>query len=148
MIAEIAPEYNVLIAWRTMKLRSVILNNLYPKRNDLDAINCIYKFTCECKVSYIGESENLQARISQHGRESGKTAVFSHLKSCDKYKMAFEALPDANRFATKGKFLREHLTVLDRNLRYDERKVKEALHIKLERPELNVQVAHRSISFI
>jgi len=148
IVSEIAPDYNLLIASRTIKLKSVILNNLYPKKSELDAVNCIYKFTCECNTSYIGETENVQLSIAQHGRKSGNTAVFPHIYSCEKYKTAFAALPDAHNFASKGRFLKEHFEVLEKNLNFNERRDKEAIYIKLQQPRLNIQVAHRSVSFI
>ena len=148
IVSELAPDYNLLIASKTIKLRSVILSNLYSEKEELDAVNCIYKFTCECKTSYIGESENAKKRIAQHGQRSGKTAVFPHIDTCEKYKSAFEALPDAHIYASRGRFLKQHFEILEKNLNLNERRDKEAIYIKLEKPKLNIQVAHRSVTFI
>ena len=77
-----------------------------------------------------------------------KTAVFPHIDTCEKYKSAFEALPDAHIYASRGRFLKQHFEILEKNLNFNERRDKEAIYIKLEKPKLNIQVAHRSVTFI
>ena len=93
----------------------------------------IYKFTCECNLQYLGSTKAiLHSRMSQHLGISDRTGNPLQVKSKSS--------------------IREHCTANDHQLAYDnfsivatesnEEKLRllEAIHIKLEKPELNIQL--------
>ena len=89
--------------------------------------NIVYAIQCDdtdCQESYIGETkQTLAKRMYQHRRASssgcGDSAVFSHLVS------------------SNHTFDNKDVVILDRESRWFERGVKEAIYVKSEQPSLN-----------
>ena len=90
--------------------------------------NLVYGIRCEqneCKDSYIGETQqSLRARMNQHRKSSGlstipDSAVYSHLN------------------ATGHSFKNKDVVILDREGRWFERGIKEAVWERIEKPTLN-----------
>ena len=89
--------------------------------------NIVYGFRCQdngCEETYIGETkQTLGKRMYQHRRAStsgcGDSAVYSHLNSAN------------------HSFDNKDVIILDRESRWFERGVKEALYVKCEQPSLN-----------
>jgi len=88
--------------------------------------NIVYAIQCQdtdCQELYIGETkQTLAKRMSQHRRASsgcGDSAVYLHLDS------------------TKHSFDNKDVSVLDKEHRWYERGVKEAIYVKKEQPSLN-----------
>ncbi|XP_040922260.1 uncharacterized protein LOC121200823, partial [Toxotes jaculatrix] len=87
--------------------------------------NLIYAVKCseECKDLYIGETKQpLSKRMAQHRRANSSgpvSAVYSHLKE------KAHSFEDSN------------VKILDREDRWFERGVKEAIYVKVEKPSLN-----------
>ncbi|XP_019619742.1 PREDICTED: uncharacterized protein LOC109466463 [Branchiostoma belcheri] len=83
-----------------------------------DTCGVVYHLTCEdCEAQYVGETERaLRKRISEHKRESSPVA--QHMQT-------YKHQP--------GK----KVTILDRESRWFERGVKEAVHIRSRSPSLN-----------
>ena len=111
----------------------------------------MYQKTCECGVSYVGETKRrLDTRIRDHGRPSSGTAISDHIKTCQHYKSACdESHGDQLNPSVKFSFLKSHFEILHPNLnKYNQRKVLEAVTIKLLKPKLNEQIYHRKVTFI
>ena len=96
--------------------------------NDLKSF-VVYKFTCaSCSSSYIGEiCRHFKTRIEEHIKKDNKSHIFKHLHSSAK---CFESY---NSLCFK---------IIDMaNSKFD-LKIKEALHIKWRKPNLNAQQNH------
>ena len=94
--------------------------------------NVVYKFTCpSCKASYVGEStRHFSTRVREHLVSDKASHIYKHLQQSSNCREAssdkcFEILDCANN------------TI--------ELKIKEALHIKWERPSLNQQLYHINV---
>ena len=89
------------------------------KTDKLDKSGVVYKIDCQdCDQNYVGETErNLRKRMTEHKRES--SPVGAHLHS---HHHSFEA---------------DNISVLDRDSRWFQRGVKEAIHIAATSPTLN-----------
>ena len=88
--------------------------------------NLVYAVKCKdsaCQDTYIGETkQRLHKRMGQHRRPSsgcGNSAVYEHLNS------------------TKHSFDNKDVVILDREHRWFERGVKEAIYTNSEKPSLN-----------
>ena len=94
--------------------------------------NVIYKFIrVGCNSVYVGEtSRHLSTRVYQHLHSDKNSHIYKHLKSSDKCRMSC----CDNCF-----------TVLDTASTYKHLKIKEALHIMLEKPLLNKQAKYFNI---
>ena len=91
-----------------------------PKDKDKPEDKCgvVYHLTCkDCNAQYVGETERaLKKRLAEHKRDS--SPVGEHV------------------FAQKH-HLEDKVTILDRESRWFERGVKEAIHIRSRAPSLN-----------
>ena len=103
-----------------------------PVPNDLKSFQ-VYKFTCaSCSFSYIGGTcRHFKTRIEEHIQKDNKNHIFKHLHSTptcfDSYNsLCFKVIDKAN-----SKF----------NL-----KIKEALHMKRRKPNLNTQRNHLALT--
>ena len=95
----------------------------------------MYKFTCaNCNVSYVGQTvRHLSQRIKEHLKTDEKSHVYQHLFKDVK---CFEAVsPDC-------------FSILDSATSEYQLKIKEALHITWEKPELNRQVFHYNVKIV
>ena len=89
--------------------------------------NVVYGLTCaekDCKESYVGETkQSLRARVNQHRRpsssEAQNSAVYTHIKNSGHI------------------FNPEEVVVLDKEERWFERGVREAIWERVEQPSLN-----------
>ena len=118
-------------------LRSNLVNVKDRQARDKTS-NLVYGVKCAkegCTDTYVGETkQSLKARMSQHRRPSTgdqyDSAVFTHLET------------------TGHSFKNEDVIILDREERWFERGVKEAIWERVERPSLNrrgglrVQLSH------
>ena len=93
----------------------------------------VYRFTClGCNASYIGETtRHLTMRIKEHLETSSKSHIFKHFGSNRNCK----ELCDTECFET-----------IDSTISSYRLKFKEAVHITWEKPSLNKEVKHVSIS--
>ena len=111
----------------------------------------VYEFKCYCQLSYIGETQQqFCKRIQEHNQPSRKTAIFNHIDSCDTYKTALTAeLGSKPTPKEKINFITKQFVAKSTGLtNYHERKTQEAIFIRLEKPALNAQVAHKNIFLI
>ena len=93
----------------------------------------VYRFTClGCNASYIGETTcHLTTRIKEHLKTDSKSHIFKNL--------------DTNRNC-KDLCDTECFEIIDSTTSSYRFKLKEAMHITWEKPSLNKQVKHVSIS--
>ena len=93
----------------------------------------VYRFTCPgCNASYIGETtRHLTTRIKEHLETDSKSHIFKHL--------------DTNRKCNKL-CNAECFEIIDSATSSYRLKLKEAMYITWEKPSLNKQVKHISIS--
>ena len=162
ILKKYTPNFKLRIAFSTLKLSSIILPTLKPKKEHLLQSNIVYKFTCSCTDTYIGESERLlQTRIYEHNRTN--TNVFKHITKCTTYINAlndsFGSVPStawlanrANKLTYdkhKREFIIPHFEILEKNLyNYYSRLTHEGLMITLHTPNLNQQQKHKSMSLV
>lgn len=96
--------------------------------------NIVYTYKClrDANNVYIGKTmRHLATRVKEHGNSS--SAISDHLKSCDTCKRDFSY----NSFS-----------ILDRGKNDLEITIKEALHIKSKKPNLNKQLFSQGSSFV
>ena len=151
IIKNIAPSYKLNFAWSSERISRFYNPLLKAKLDAFEKPGVVYKNTCPCGVTYVGESKRrLNTRIREHGQRSSKSAVSQHIFSCPEYNANLDEshrdqLNPSNRF----KFLQSHFSILQPNLnRYHQRKVYEAVTIRMIKPKLNEQVKSRKITFL
>ena len=126
-IRRIYREYQLPVSFKpynTLRQKLVHPKDKTPKDKQN---NIVYGFRCQdngCEETYIGETkQTLGKRMYQHRRAStsgcGDSAVYSHLNSAN------------------HSFDNRDVIILDRESRWFERGVKEALYVKCEQPSLN-----------
>ena len=122
---------NIKLAFSSFKIKNLLA---VKDRVNKSLRSCIvYKFTCAgCNSVYIGEtSRHLSTRVREHLFTDKNSHIFKHLKT---------SIPCKN-LCSENCF-----KVLDSASNYHNLKIKEALHIMWERPNLNKQLQHYSIS--
>ena len=93
----------------------------------------VYQYQCSCDrtLSYIGKTKrHLATRCKEHFTQP--SAISNHLRYCDKCKNSFDIA---------------HFQILDTSTNDFELQIKEALHIKLNKPKLNIQLANQGAFF-
>ena len=111
----------------------------------------VYEFECHCALKYIGETQQrFYKRIQTHNQPSQKTAIGSHILSCQEFQTALVAETGSQPTSRqKINFITKQFVARSTGLtNYHDRKTQEAIFIKLEKPELNAQVKHKNISLI
>ena len=93
----------------------------------------VYRFICPgCNASSIGETtRDLTTKIKEHLETESKSHIFKHLDSNRKCKELYNA---------------ECFEIMDSTTSSYRLKLKEAMHMTWEKPSLNKQVKHVSIS--
>ena len=93
----------------------------------------VYKFSCAgCNSVYTGETTHqLSTRVCEHLYTDKNSHICKHLK---------------NSSASKSLSIESCFKELDSASNYHNFKIKEALHIMWERPNLNKQLKHYNIS--
>ena len=122
---------NIKLAFSSFKIKNLLA---VKDRVNKSLRSCIaYKFTCAgCNSVYIGETtRHLSTRVHEHLFTNKNSHIFKHLKTSTSCKN----LCSENCFK-----------VLDSASNYHNLKIKEALHIMWERPNLNKQLQHYNIS--
>ena len=109
------PHFKLNIAFSTIKLESIILPRLKPRREQLLTYNVVYKFECDCNSSYIGHIKKyFYQRIFQH-RTDCKSHIHKHITSCHLYNENilenFGSDPTDN---TKREYLKKHFSILEK----------------------------------
>ena len=150
ILKKYTPNFKLKIAFSTQKLSNVILPTLKPKTEQFFNSNVVYKFTCYCTHSYIGQTKKLlETRIFQH-RLDKRSHIFKHISNCTQYKSALNIeYGSGPTLAQNREFLKKCFIILEKNLQnYFSRVTHEGLMITLQTPELNKQQQHRSTSLV
>ena len=94
----------------------------------------MYKFTCaNCNVSYVGETcRHLDVRIEEHFK-SASSHIHKHL---------------SNQHACKAACDKSCFQIIDSATSSFRLKIKEAIHINWDKPELNKQMRHTVVSIV
>ena len=95
--------------------------------------NLVYKFTCqECNSCYIGETtRHLKTRIDEHCRTDRNSHIYRHLHQ------------NINCY---NNFSKQSFKIIDTAKNKFDLKIKEAIHINFDRPNLNAQVNHHALT--
>ena len=139
-IKVVTPLFRINFAYQSPKIRTFLLHNLKPKIPDLNKSGVVYKFTCDCNETYIGETVRvLGVRIREHNQKSRSSEVYAHTSQCTQYQ---ESLP--TNVTSKQSSYYQHITdrfsILHNNLHnYHQRTISESLYINLNKPSLNKQ---------
>ena len=97
------------------------------------------------KLRTLGESRlRLETRIFQH-RLDKKGAIYQHINTCETYnKSLTDSFSDQPSDLELRNYFKSHFKILSRNhFSTSTRKLSEGIHINLEQPPLNRQVAHK-----
>ena len=124
-------DISVKLVFTTFKIGSMFsLKDSIP--NDLKS-NVVYKFSCaSCNACYVGETtRHLATRIKEHLRSDKNSHVYKHIH-------AFE-----NCFDNCDN---DCFSVLDSASTQYQLRLKEAMHIQWEKPNLNRQVKHINLT--
>ena len=144
-IEKYTPNFQLKVAFSTIKLSSIVLPRLKPQKNYFFNNNVVYKFQCHWSKTYTGETlKLLKSRIFQH-RTSQKSHINLHINTSSAYE---NDLSRTHGESPEDSLRRDHykglFTMIERNLQNEyARKSLEGLIITLEKPELNKQVSHR-----
>jgi hypothetical protein len=120
----------------------------------------VYEFSCPCNEKYIGETRrSLGVRSKEHAMShfylswpmtDKNSAIFNHIRSCPKFLEKFDEYwsepntkySDLSHNKRMGLFTPKFFTILKSNLSNEsDRKITEAILIKLFNPSLNVKHA-------
>ena len=96
--------------------------------------NIVYKFKClrDADNTYIGKTKrHLVTRVKEH--DTTPTAINKHLLMCESCKTNFSC---------------DNFSIIDFGKNDFEITIKEALHIKYKKPNINKQLATQGASFI
>ena len=122
---------NIRLAFSSFKIKNLLTVKDRVHRSLRSCV--VYKFSCAgCNSVYIGETtRHLSTRVREHLCTDKNSHIFKHLKNS----------PTCKSLCNESCF-----KVLDSANNYHSLKIKEALHITWERPNLNKQVQHYNIS--
>ena len=145
IVKEYLPDFFVSFAFNNLNIKQKILPRLKPNLSIADVSHTNYKFSCDCNLTYIGESRlRLESRVNQH-RTSKSSAIFQHIQTCTHYADSlYQNFSDQPSDSELRKHLFSHFKILTKN-RYStqSRKLSEGLYITISEPELNRQVFHK-----
>ena len=130
-----------------------------PAIDIYDSSNVVYKFLCTRQTceTYVGQTEKpLIERIKQHQQYCHARGIYFHIESCETYKNKFDAVieaavypaPNSHKYSNlRINFLKSHFTILEKNFpTYCDRLNAESYYIRLLRPKLNEQKAHKAFA--
>ena len=123
--------FNIKLVFNSFKIKNYFSYN-DPIPNDSKSF-LVYKFTCaSCSSSYIGEIfRHFKTKIDEHIKKDDKSHIFKYLQST-------ETCFDSNSSLC--------FKITDKaNSKFD-LKIKESLHIKWRKPNLNAQQNHLALT--
>jgi len=115
ILKKYTPNFKLRIAFSTLKLSSIILPRLKPQIDTYHNSNLVYKFTCPCSDTYIGETTRLfDTRILEHRRTNIR--VHKHIIQCNAYKTALNITYGLGPTDDQQReFIRSFLEILEKN---------------------------------
>ena len=103
----------------------------------------VYRFSCPgCRSSDIGKTErNLATRIEEHACTDKASAIYNHINSCSGYEHLKNVLRINNDRFSPSEFdivsVGDNTDIIDSASNWNILLIKEALHIKRWKPDLN-----------
>ena len=124
-------DLDIKLVFTTFKLR-----NLFPVKDSVPRelrSRVIYKFTCACcNACYIGETvRHFSTRFREHLYSDKSSHIFKHLRSSERCRQSCST---------------DCFEILDSAPTKFQLKLKEAMHINWEKPNLNQQVHHVNLT--
>ena len=131
LVTKYCKNLNSKLAFSSFKIKNFITVKDLVHRSLRSCV--VYKFTCAGQNSvYIGETtRHLTTRVREHLSTDKNSHIFKRLKNSTSYKDV------CNESCFK---------VLDTENTYHNLRIKEALHITWEMPNLNKQLLHYNVS--
>ena len=128
---ELCKETNITIIFIVSKIKS-----FFPtKSKALPGLRSfvVYKYICpSCGASYIGETtRHWLTRVKEHLSSSKTSHIYQHIHSNN---------------LCKGKSNETNFSIIDKASTEFTLKIKEALHIKWDKPNLNKQIKHINLT--
>ena len=85
IINRFCPGFTVNICFSTIKLKNILTPNLKSKIDAKHICCSVYKFVCDCQMTYVGESKKLlELRVFEHRRDV-QSHVKNHIDECPIY---------------------------------------------------------------
>ena len=146
-IRKCTPEFRINFTYSTSKISSFLLSSIKPTLNDLERSAVVYRFTCPCGETYVGETtRTLKIRANEHNQKSRKSEIHTHISQCQIYKDHLPSHIDSKK-TTYNFHLHSMFEILSKNLyNYTSRINTEAILITLLEPTLNVQNSFKKLS--
>ena len=121
----------IRLAFRSFKVGRML--NVKDRTPSSLRSSVVYKFTCgSCNAVYIGETHrHLTTRIDEHLRKDRNSHIYMHINNDPNCKL----LSDASCFQ-----------IIDHGTNNTNLRIKEAIHIVRERPDLNRQLRHEFLN--
>ena len=146
-ISKVTPNFKINFAYTTSKISSFLLPSIKPTLNDLERSAVVYRFTCPCGATYVGETTRiLKLRINEHNQKSRASEIHTHITQCQVYKDNLPTHIDPKK--TSYNFhLHSLFEILSKNhYNYTSRINTEAILITLLEPTLNKQNSFKKLS--
>ena len=123
-LANIFREHGVSSYHKPVNTIRSLLVHPKDKTPDSDKCGIIYKINCpDCEETYIGETGRaMHARLKEHKRTTGNTALTAVGEHIQHHKHNIEM---------------EHVQIINREEHFWNRKIREAIEIKSQKPSLN-----------
>ena len=131
LIKRFCTDINIKLIFTSFKIKNLFsFKDKIP--DDLKSL-VVYKFNCAgCNSCYIGETtRHLATRIKEHTTTDKNSHIYKHLQN-----------PNC-----KSKYTRSCFTIIDTANTPFSLKLKEALHIRKHKPDLNKQIQHYNTIF-
>ena len=165
IIKTVTPKFRVTLAWKTVRLETVIYPKLKKEIPLRKRSGLIYEYKCFCGTRYQGEtSRTLETRFREHfDSPASKLPIRTHSLSCERFMekyQKFKSDPNTlSQFKRKNvaeatllnefAFHSDLISVVETNLpNYFERKIGEGISIRLTDPVLNRQIKSKHVSFM
>ena len=148
LIQKLFPKFLFRVAFSQIKLENFIHRRLKHQLDPFEKSGLVYDFTCCCMQRYIGETKRtLRVRVQEHSTSDKNSAIYQHIRSCKKFMAKYNEYcgePNTQQTVFDNKrvnlFTPQFFTILKHNLpNLRDRKISEALLIKLFKPPLNIK---------
>jgi hypothetical protein len=165
IIKSVTPKFRLTLAWKTIRLESVIYPRLKREIPLRRRSGLIYEYKCFCGIRYQGEtSRTIEVRFKEHFDKNAELLpIGTHSKNCEifqeNYKKYLSEPNTLSKFKRKNTAEKTKLTefalhsdlisIVESSLEnYHERKMGEGITIKLSDPVLNRQVNSKHVNFM
>ena len=154
MIRKVTPGFKVVLAFKSIRVGSLLTSRLKRKIDDSKKSGIIYKYQCECGEMYIGQTlRTFETRTKEHTHSlSHKSNIRDHFNTCRDFQTAFDLYrnaPDAPPYCSTADFARSHFQIVQTNLHdYRKRCITESFMIKLFKPTINDQLDFHTVDLL